>query len=572
MSALVKAAAEPAEAPLAPTQLDAAVLQQARAVAAKSQRPLMVELEAATGLNPRQLVRALASPFGLAVLETVDMLELVPAFDLLPLSKALQRHCALLRGPDGRVVGAISDPFDLDLQTWLDTRAGAPLEYRLALQSDIQAYLSKQEESARAVDNLVPTTGDARRDGKTAAVLSFASVSEAASPAVKVVNSTLYDALKAGASDIHLESTPGGLAVKYRVDGVLDHATSVNGVDVAEQIVSRLKVLAELDISERRVPQDGSFRVEAGGREIDLRVSIMPSIHGEDAVIRILDKRAMVEAYGALTLEALGFDAPSLLTLRGLAEEAYGMLLVTGPTGSGKTTTLYAALTEIHNGRDKIITIEDPVEYQLPGILQIPVNEKKGLTFAKGLRSILRHDPDKIMVGEIRDKETAEIAVQSALTGHLVLTTVHANNVFDVFGRFTHMGIDPYAFVSALNGIWAQRLVRMNCPHCALPHIPADGALARVSLKRADVADFQFKLGKGCGDCRGTGYKGRKAIAEILTLNDEIREMVIEKRPIRHIKEAARLNGTRSLREAALELVKHGATTLEEIKRVTLHA
>jgi general secretion pathway protein E len=403
-------------------------------------------------------------------------------------------------------------------------------------------------------------------------VLSFASVSEAASPAVKLVNSTLYDALKAGASDIHLESTTGGLAVKYRIDGVLDHATSVNGIEVAEQVISRLKVLAELDISERRVPQDGSFRVEAAGREIDLRVSIMPSIHGEDAVIRILDKRAMIEAYGSLTLEALGFDAASLVTLRGLAQEAYGMLLVTGPTGSGKTTTLYAALTEIHSGREKIITIEDPVEYQLPGILQIPVNEKKGLTFAKGLRSILRHDPDKIMVGEIRDRETAEIAVQSALTGHLVLTTVHANNVFDVFGRFTHMGIDPYAFVSALNGIWAQRLVRTNCPHCAVPQSPTDADLAAVNLTRADVADYQFMEGKGCGDCRGTGYKGRRAIAEILTLNDEIRELIVDKRPIRQIKAAAHANGTRSLRMAALELVKRGATTLAEIKRVTLHA
>jgi len=353
---------------------------------------------------------------------------------------------------------------------------------------------------------------------------------------------------------------------------VLDHATSVNGIDTAEQVISRLKVLAELDIAERRIPQDGSFRVEANHREIDLRVSIMPSIHGEDAVIRILDKRAMIEAYGSLTLEALGFDDASLVTLRSLAEEAYGMLLVTGPTGSGKTTTLYAALTEIHNGRDKIITIEDPVEYQLPGILQIPVNEKKGLTFAKGLRSILRHDPDKIMVGEIRDRETAEIAVQSALTGHLVLTTVHANNVFDVFGRFTHMGIDPYAFVSALNGIWAQRLIRLNCPRCAVEYIPSDAELARVYLDREDVKHYRFKHGAGCGDCRGTGYKGRRAIAEILTLTDEIREMVVEKRPIRHIKEAARNNGTRSLREAALDLVKSGDTTLAEIKRVTLHA
>jgi general secretion pathway protein E len=557
---------------LFPAAFDAETLQRARALALQSHRPVIAELEALTGADPRQLVQAIAQPFGLAVVETVDMLVLAPAFDLLPLSKAMQRHCVLLRASDNQLIGVIADPFDPDLQTWMESHAKAPVQYRLALQADIQAYLSKQEESVRAVDHLVPTVGDDRRDSKTAAVLSFASVSEAASPAVKLVNSTLYDALKAGASDIHLESTAGGLAVKYRVDGVLDHAASVNGIETAEQVISRLKVLAELDIAERRVPQDGSFRVEAGGREIDLRVSIMPSIHGEDAVIRVLDKRAMIEAYGSLTLEALGFDAPSLVSLRMLAEEAYGMLLVTGPTGSGKTTTLYAALTEIHNGRDKIITIEDPVEYQLPGILQIPVNEKKGLTFAKGLRSILRHDPDKIMVGEIRDHETAEIAVQSALTGHLVLTTVHANNVFDVFGRFTHMGIDPYAFVSALNGIWAQRLIRLNCPHCAVPHMPTDAELARVNLTRDSVADYQFKQGKGCGDCRGTGYKGRKAIAEILTLTDEIRELIIDKRPIRQIKEAARANGTRSLREAALELVKRGDTTLDEIKRVTLHA
>jgi general secretion pathway protein E len=552
--------------------IDVALVQDARKRAVLSQRSFILELASLTGLEARSLVAAIARQFHMPMIETADMLAMTPAFDLLPLSKAMQRRSILLRGADDHLIGVIPDPFDTDIQTWLDTHAKGHVDYRLALQADIQACLSKQEESARAVDNLVPSSTDSRRDNKTAASLSFASVSAVASPAVRLVNSTLYDALKVGASDIHMESTASGLAVKYRIDGVLDHATSLNDVEVAEQVISRLKVLAELDIAERRVPQDGSFRVEASGREIDLRISIMPSIHGEDAVIRILDKRAMIEAYGALTLEALGFDAPSLVTLRMLAEEAYGMLLVTGPTGSGKTTTLYAALTEIHNGRDKIITIEDPVEYQLPGILQIPVNEKKGLTFAKGLRSILRHDPDKIMVGEIRDKETAEIAVQSALTGHLVLTTVHANNVFDVFGRFTHMGIDPYAFVSALNGIWAQRLIRLNCPHCAVPYTPSEAELARVHLTSAQVKDYQFKQGKGCGDCRGTGYKGRKAIAEILTLSDEIREMVIEKSPIRQIKEAARRNGTRSLREAALALVRSGDTTLDEIKRVTLHA
>jgi general secretion pathway protein E len=553
------------------TEIDAAMLQRARLQARESNRPIVDELAALTGLEARAVVQTLGRMFDLPVLETGQMLAMTPAFNLLPLPKAMQKHCALLCAAGGELVGVIPDPFDTDLQTWIDSQAKAPVAYHLALRADIQAYLSKKEESARAVDSLATSHAEVKRDSKTAAVLSFASVSEAASPAVKLVNSTLYDALRAGASDVHLESTATGLAVKYRVDGVLDHAATVDGIATAEQVISRLKVLAELDIAERRVPQDGSFRVEAAGREIDLRVSIMPSIHGEDAVIRILDKRAMIEAYGALTLEALGFDQDSLATLRMLAEEPYGLLLVTGPTGSGKTTTLYAALTEINNGRDKIITIEDPVEYQLPGILQIPVNEKKGLSFAKGLRSILRHDPDKIMVGEIRDKETAEIAVQSALTGHLVLTTVHANNVFDVFGRFTHMGIDPYAFVSALNGIWAQRLVRLNCPHCMQPYEPAAGELTRLGLTQEEAGSYAFHRGVGCGDCRGTGYKGRKAIAEILSLNDEIRELVVDKRPIRLIKEAARQNGTRTLREAALELVRNGETTLEEIKRVTMH-
>src|SRR5574343_281386 len=506
--------------------INTALVSRARHACHTSGRALVEEVQGRTGHNVREVLQALAQPFAMTVLETVDMLAMTPAFELLPLSQAMARHCVLLRAADGSVVGVIADPFDLDLQTWLSTQARAtpqaPLPMRLALHADIQAYLSKQEESARATDTLLPGSTEGRRDGKTAAVLSFASVSEAASPAVRLGNSTLYDALKAGASDIHLESTAGGLAVKYRVDGVLDHATAVNGIDVAEQIISRLKVLAELDIAERRVPQDGSFRVEANGREIDLRVSIMPSIHGEDAVIRILDKRAMIEAYGSLTLEALGFDAPSLATLRVLAQEAYGMLLVTGPTGSGKTTTLYAALTEIHNGREKIITIEDPVEYQLPGILQIPVNEKKGLTFAKGLRSILRHDPDKIMVGEIRDRETAEIAVQSALTGHRVLSTLHANNVFDVFGRFSHMGIDPYLLTSAISGVFAQRLLRRLCPACAREARPTPQQAADLKI-HGSAAQSTFMQATGCDACRSTGYRGRSAIVEILALDDALR-------------------------------------------------
>ncbi|HWX01195.1 GspE/PulE family protein [Collimonas sp.] len=551
--------------------IDAAILRDLRAAARTAGRSVMAEIEERYPEQGRAAVAALAAMFSWPVIETADMDLTTPLFSLLSLADAMQRQVVLLEQA-GSVLAVIGDPFDADLQTWLSARCPQPLSFHLALRADIQAYLSKQEQFVRAVDNIVADGSDGDRDGRSAEVLSFASLNVAASPAVRLVNSTLYDALKAAASDIHLESTTSGLTIKYRIDGVLDHARSIGGRELAGQVISRLKVLAELDISERRTPQDGSFRVESSGRDIDLRVSIMPSIHGEDAVIRILDKRAMIESYGSLSLEALGFDEQSLRTLRRLADEPYGMLLVTGPTGSGKTTTLYGALTEVNNGRDKIITIEDPVEYQLPGILQIPVNDKKGLTFARGLRSILRHDPDKIMVGEIRDRETAEIAVQSALTGHLVLTTVHANNVFDVFGRFTHMGIDPYAFVSALNGIWAQRLVRNNCPHCAVDVVPDAEQLERLGMSAIDVSAFRLRAGTGCGDCRGTGYKGRTAIAEILSLNDEIRELIVEKAPVRQIKDAAARHGTRSLREVALDLARRGITTLEEVKRVTLQS
>jgi general secretion pathway protein E len=353
---------------------------------------------------------------------------------------------------------------------------------------------------------------------------------------------------------------------------VLTAVGSLPGTDLAEQVISRIKIMSELDIAERRVPQDGRFQVSVNGHEVDFRVSVMPSIFGEDAVLRILDKQTLSDQIKGLRLDYLGFDDYTLMQLRRLASEAYGMLLVTGPTGSGKTTTLYAALTEINRGQDKIVTIEDPVEYQLAGVLQIPVNEKKGLTFARGLRSILRHDPDKIMVGEIRDPETAQIAVQSALTGHLVFTTVHANNVFDVIGRFIHMGVDPYSFVSAMNGIMAQRLLRVNCPHCAETEEHDALLLAQSGIAPERARHMTFNAGRGCGHCRGTGFRGRRAIGEILILNDEIREAVIAREPIRVIREAASRNGTRFLRDIAVEMVARGETTLKEINRVTLAA
>ncbi|MFD0668903.1 GspE/PulE family protein [Ramlibacter sp. MAHUQ-53] len=545
-----------------------------RAACGQGQEPVAA-LAGLLRCTPREAAQALAQDLGLECWDTARMARHAPLPGGLSLPRAQALRAVLLEGEAGEGIGVLHDPLDPDLRTLLAHAAGRPVRWVLATPEDIHAFLGQQEARQRALDAVdAADPGAAEGAGASPGIeqLSIARVADAASPAVRLVNSTLYDALRAGASDVHLEATPAGLAVKYRIDGVLDTAAQVPGVALAEQALSRLKVLAELDIAERRVPQDGSFRVSAQGREVDLRVSIIPGVHGEDAVIRILDKQAMVEAHGRLTLDALGFDAPLVASLRELMEAAWGMVLVTGPTGSGKTTTLYAALAEAHTGRDKVITIEDPVEYQLPGVLQIRVNEKKGLSFARGLRAILRHDPDKIMVGEIRDRETAEIAVQSALTGHLVLTTVHANNAFDVFSRFTHMGLDAHALASALNGVWAQRLVRLVCPRCSQPARPAPRELERLGLAPADMDGFDLRHGAGCGDCRGTGYKGRQAVAELLRLDDELRELIVARAPTRRLRDAAQRKGQRSLTQAALAVARAGRTTLEEARRATVAA
>jgi general secretion pathway protein E len=541
----------------------------ARAAALPSGRSVVDVLEEQSGLDAASFTRSLGRALHYAVMAMEDLNRLAPVFDVLPFAEALERNCVLLREAEGGLVLVMADPFDAGMQGWAEERLASPFCRRLAHHADVAAYLAHHEETLRAMDNLLPAGVAARPSGKDVDDLSFKSISEDTSPVVKLVHSTLYDALKIGASDIHLESGHSGLSIKYRVDGVLAVVGAVTGLDMAEQVISRVKVMSELDIAERRVPQDGRFKVSMRGREVDFRVSVMPSIFGEDAVLRILDKQALSDQMKGLRLDHLGFDDDSIAMLRRLSSVPYGMVLVTGPTGSGKTTTLYAAISEINHGQDKIITIEDPVEYQLPGVLQIPVNEKKGLGFARGLRSILRHDPDKIMVGEIRDPETAQIAVQSALTGHLVFTTVHANNVFDVIGRFIHMNVDPYSFVSALNGILAQRLLRVNCPHCTAEQRPDTQLLAASGISPAEAESMVFRAGLGCGQCRGTGFKGRKAVAEILILNDEIRELIIARQPLRMIRDAARRNGTRFLRERAISMVVQGETTLQEINRVT---
>ncbi len=553
-----------------PPQAFPALLAEARVLCGQQDMSLMAALEQVSGWPPAELAAALGAQFGYPVLPMAELQALIPDFDVIAYTECAQRALLVARDAAGAASLVLSDPFDAAAEDWAlrrcaSARVAAPPV--LVHPDDMQAYLVQQERLLRAMDGFESEAG-AGNDEEVAAVITLASISDDSSPVVRLVNSTIYDALKLQASDIHLECDAGCLHVLYRIDGVMVPITQVQGQDMAEQVISRIKVMAELDIAERRVPQDGRFKVRVNGREIDFRVSVMPNIFGEDAVLRLLDRQSLSEEAKALRLEHLGLDGHAIGAIRKLAAKPHGMLLVTGPTGSGKTTTLYAAITEIHTGRDKIVTIEDPVEYRLPRVLQIPVNEKKGLTFARGLRSILRHDPDKIMVGEIRDDETAQIAVQAALTGHLVFTTVHANNVFDVVGRFLHMGVDAYSLAAALNGIVAQRLLRINCPHCAVAVEPNPAELAETGLSLEQVAGWTFKAGRGCGHCRGVGYKGRKAVAEVLVLDDALREMIVAKAPISALKASAALAGMQPLREAALLAVASGETTLEEIIRV----
>jgi general secretion pathway protein E len=547
--------------------IDSRQIAEARAAAAG--RRVVDVLEERLALEPDVFAERLGAAFKVDVLRMADLRRLESAFDLVPLAECSQKGCVLLRGETGLLL-ATDDPFSSEQAAWAAERIRAPFAWRLVHRGDLVAYLASHEETLRALDTVREQSVISAGQDK-AEDLSLKAINEEKSEVVRLVRSTLRDALKIGASDIHLETVASGLAIKFRIDGILSQIKLIEDLAQAEQAIARVKVLAELDVTERRVPQDGRFKALDRSRAIDFRVSIMPSIHGEDAVLRVLDKQSLYETTRQqLSLDSLGFEARDIRALRRLSHEPHGMLLVTGPTGSGKTTTLYAAITEINNGQDKIVTIEDPVEYQLPGVLQIPVNEKKGLTFARGLRSILRHDPDRIMVGEIRDPETANIAVQSALTGHLVFTTVHANNVFDVIGRFLHMDVDLYGFVSALNAILAQRLVRLVCTHCAEPVVPEEDLLKESGI--ADPGSFRFLKGKGCRECRGSGYRGRRAIAELLILNDELRELITARAPIRKLKDTAAAHGTRFLREAALDAVRRGETTLQEINRVTFVA
>jgi type IV pilus assembly protein PilB len=468
---------------------------------------------------------------------------------------------------------AAADPSLVLLSDELALLLGKKLAPRVATAKQIGDLLKRTEQSQRVLEQATEafTLQVTKTEEDTEETISGDRLTRdtTGSPVVKLVETVIFTALERRASDVHIEARDAEVAVKYRIDGVLQHAMQPISKDWHSAVISRIKVLSDLDIAERRIPQDGRFRVKYKGRFIDLRVSIMPASHGEDAVLRVLDKETLSEKFQSLSLDVVGFSQEEMARFRRYIREPYGMVLVTGPTGSGKTTTLYAAINEIKSDEDKIITIEDPVEYQVRGITQIPVNEKKGLTFARGLRSILRHDPDKIMVGEIRDQETAQIAIQSALTGHLVFTTVHANNVTDVIGRFINMGVEPYNFVSALNCIMAQRLVRIICPNCKRAKKTSMDELAEAGMKPEDAKNAQISEGAGCLECSGTGYHGRTAICELLDLSDRIREMIIDRRPTSEIKRIAREEGMITLRESGLAKAKSGITTLREINKVT---
>ena len=535
---------------------------------AAQQQPVRVD-----PLEEEEQARALAARYHYDFIDVSRGSIDADLFRSIPVELMFRYNFVPVREEDGVLDIAIADPSQLpqldEISLLLDKR----IRIQVATLSQINDLLKKTDQSQRVLEEV--TEGfvlDVIRDddaGDETISIEKLTGDNDINPVIRLVDTTIFNALERRASDIHVETRTDEVAIKYRIDGVLHYAMPPISKDWDQTIISRIKVMSELDIAERRVPQDGRFRVRYKGRQIDFRVSIMPTVHGEDAVLRVLDKESMSEKFHQLSLDVVGFSERDLKMFRRYVQEPYGMVLVTGPTGSGKTTTLYAALSEIKTDEDKIITIEDPVEYQIKGITQIPVNEKKGLTFARGLRSILRHDPDKIMVGEIRDADTAQIAIQSALTGHLVFTTVHANNVVDVLGRFLNMGVEAYNFVSALNCILAQRLVRVICEHCKT-HVRYPASLIEESrLDLREWADFDFAEGPGCIECAGTGYRGRTAIHELLDLTDHIREIILDKRPISEVKRAAREQGMRLLRESAVERVLTGETTLREINKVT---
>src|SRR5450755_2776430 len=542
-------------------------------MATSTNNPILPVVPAVASDVERDQAKKLAERYRCAFVDLKEQRIDPELFRSIPAEMMFRYKFVPLESHNGTLVVAVADPSQLQLTDELSLLLGKRLQIKVATTSQIDDLVKRTEQSQRVLDQATEgfTLQVVHDDEDSDENISMDKLTRdsGVSPVVRLVDTVIFTALERRASDIHIETRSTEVVVKYRIDGVLQYAMQPLAKEWHATILSRIKVMSELDIAERRVPQDGRFRVRYKGRFVDFRVSIMPSVHGEDAVLRVLDKETLSEKFRNLSLDVVGFDGADVAKFRRYIHEPYGMVLVTGPTGSGKTTTLYAAINEIKSDEDKIVTIEDPVEYQVRGITQIPVNEKKGLTFARGLRSILRHDPDKIMVGEIRDQETAQIAINSALTGHLVFTTVHANNVTDVIGRFINMGVEPYNFVSALNCIMAQRLVRVICENCKKRVTYSPEILKESGLDPAEWSAVPFYEGTGCLECSGSGYRGRTAITELLDLSDRIREMIIDRRPTSEIKRAAREGGMTFLRESGLRKVRGGSTTLREINKVT---
>jgi len=553
----------------APAALTAATIASARALAARDGQPVLGVLERETRLAGDALVQALGRTLAMGTIGRDELRPEDAAFDALPFAEAAERGCVPIRR-GGALSMIYADPFRADVRAWAQSRISEPFAWRLAHPDTIERFFRLFEESARELDEVVRHAKDGTADrGPAGCLVSLqpADAREGERAAMRLLAATLDEALAAGASDIHLETDPGGLIVKHRVDGVLAIVARPRDAQLAGQVMAHLKANAGLEVAERGAPQAGRLRIQAS-RGVDLSISILPGLHGEDAVLRIADKQSAATEGRALRLDRLGLQPNVVRSLHSLVAAPHGLVLLTGPAGCGKTTTAYAAIAQVNAGEHRIVTIEDPVEQALPGVLQVAVDEARGVTYAQGLRAILGHDPDTVLVGEIRDGETARIAVQAALGGRLVVATLQANDVLDAISRVIDLGVDARGFAAATRGIVAQRLVRVVCEQCTQPQDPGDGLLAASGLERAQIAGWKMRAVNGCGQCRGSGYRGRRAIAELLPLDDELRELIAKRDSVRALRAAALLKGTRTLRDAALDLVKEGLTTLQEINRV----
>jgi general secretion pathway protein E len=516
-------------------------------------------------------ITAEALGFALAAQQGLDFLKSIPddaatneLLDLIPIGFAKEYKIFPMNRVDGRLTVAVADPSDTRPLNDLASLTGACVEAAVATPEEIlrainRSYERQAGQTEEFIEDIEGGIGGLAAGFEPTDLLDTSDEA----PIIRFVNSLITQAYKQRASDIHIEPFERELIARYRIDGILYEVLRPPHRAQAS-IISRIKIMANLNIAEKRLPQDGRFRVRIAGKDVDVRVSTLPTAFGERVVMRLLDKASNV-----LTLEEIGMDPTMLRLINNMITKSHGIFLVTGPTGSGKTTTLYASLTRLNSREKNIITVEDPIEYQLPGVGQIQVNPKIDLTFAAGLRSILRQDPDIIMVGEIRDGETAEIAVQSALTGHMVFSTLHTNDAASALTRLVEMGIEPFLAASSIVGIMAQRLVRQICPHCKESYRPTPEMLREMGLAGSVPEGVEFYRGAGCSQCMDIGYRGRTGIYELMTVDEQVRDLLLQNKDSASIKSAAVKKGMKTLRDAGLALALAGETSIEEILRVT---